>query len=125
MSSPSVFNFYSPDHSPTGLLEERGLVSPELQIATTSALLGTHDRLKTTASVGYWVRKIEFDEELMLVGEPEELLNRLDLLLAAGMLSSSTRAAALDRINGESHVVNKVSVAVQTIVTSPDFSVLK
>ncbi|MFT6180875.1 MAG: hypothetical protein ACJA1W_003229 [Akkermansiaceae bacterium] len=101
------------------------MVSPELQIATTSALLGTHDRLKTTASVGYWVRKIEFDEELMLVGEPEELLNRLDLLLAAGMLSSSTRAAALDRINGESHVVNKVSVAVQTIVTSPDFSVLK
>lgn len=125
MSSPTVFNFYSSDHSPGGGLGDLGLVSPELQIATTSALLGTHDRLKTSASVGHWVRGIEYDEELMMVDEPEELLNRLDLLLAAGMLSSPTRAAVLGRINGEANVVNKVAVAVQTIVTSPDFSVLK
>ena len=125
MSSPTVFNFYSPDHMPAGPLHDLGLVSPELQIATTSALLGTHDRLKTTAAAGHWVRGIDYDEELALLDEPEELLDRLDLLLAAGTLSGSTREAVLGRINGETADLNKVAVAVQTIVTSPDFSVLK
>jgi len=125
MSAPSVFNFYSPDHSPAGLLADLGLVAPELEIATTSALLGTHDLLKVTAARGHWVRGIEYDEELALLDDPEELLDRLDLLLGAGMLSDVTRAAALERINGESTDGNKVRVATQTIVTSPDFSVLR
>ena len=125
MSSPSVFNFYSPDHSPSGLLAEQAMVAPELEIATTSALLGTHNLLRMTASSGHGVRGVEYDEELALVNEPEELLDRLDLLLAAGMLSESTRAAALDRINGEVADSNKVRVATQMIVISPDFSVLK
>lgn len=36
LSSPSVFNWFLPDHSPSGLVSNNGLVSPELQIITES-----------------------------------------------------------------------------------------
>ena len=32
--SPSVFNFFTPDYAPQGEIAERGLVAPEMQIAT-------------------------------------------------------------------------------------------
>ncbi|HVJ45934.1 MAG TPA: DUF1800 family protein, partial [Luteolibacter sp.] len=35
-SAPSVFNWFLPDHSPTGIVSANGLVSPELQIITES-----------------------------------------------------------------------------------------
>ena len=125
MSSPSVFNFYLPDHSPSGLLNELGLVAPELQIATSSTLLSTHDLLKTTAMSGHWVRGIDYSDELAMLGDTEALVGHLDTLLTYGTLSESTKAAVIDRINGESANSNKVAVAVQTIVTSPEFSILK
>lgn len=39
MASPSVFNFFSPDHQPPGVLAENGLVAPEMEITTTSTVL--------------------------------------------------------------------------------------
>lgn len=36
LSAPSVFNWFLPDHSPSGLVSANGLVSPELQIITES-----------------------------------------------------------------------------------------
>ncbi len=40
MSSPSVFNFFSPDHLPNGTLANNGLVAPEFQLATSTTLIG-------------------------------------------------------------------------------------
>lgn len=125
MSSPTVFNFYLPDYSPVGPLQEEGLVAPELQIATASSLLATHDRLKSTASVGHWVRGVDYAEELSMLGDPEGLIDHLDTLLTYGQLSSTTREAARGRILREITDINKVSVAVQMIVTSPEFSILR
>lgn len=39
-ASPSVFNFFSPDHQPNGEIAEAGLVAPEFQISTDSTLIG-------------------------------------------------------------------------------------
>jgi len=125
MSAPSVFNFYLPDHSPTGFFSERGLVAPEFQIATSSTILSAHDLLKTTATTGHWVRGIDFSDELGMLGDVEALVSHLDTLLTFGTMSDATKAAVIDRINGESAQINKVAIAAQTIVTSPDFSVLK
>lgn len=125
MSSPTVFNFYMPDYSPIGLLKDRGLTSPEFQIATASSLILTHDRLKTTASSGHWSRGIDYTEELAMLDDVEGLIDHLDTLLTYGTLSPATRAAVRDRIVNESSNANKVAVAVQIIVTSPEYTVLK
>jgi uncharacterized protein (DUF1800 family) len=39
-ASPSVFNFFLPDHQPNGEIAEAGLVAPEFQISTDSTLIG-------------------------------------------------------------------------------------
>lgn len=39
VSSPSVFNFYRPDHAPSTLFKENGRVAPELEIATEDLLV--------------------------------------------------------------------------------------
>ncbi|MDB4544884.1 DUF1800 family protein [Akkermansiaceae bacterium] len=125
MSSPSVFNFYLPDYSPQGELSDMGVVAPELQIATTSALLSTHDLLKQTASTGHWVRGVDHADELALVGDGEALVDHLDLLLTYGTMGEATRAVVLERIAGESNEGTRVQVAIQMVVISPEFSVLK
>ena len=40
LSSPSVFNFFLPDHMPQGAIADAGLASPELEIANTATLIG-------------------------------------------------------------------------------------
>lgn len=124
MSSPTVFNFYLPGYSPIGQLHDLGLVAPEFQIATASSLLETHDRLKYTAVRGHSVRAVEYVEELAMLDDVEGLIDHLDVLLTYGSMSPATRAAVKERIMNEP-VDAKVVIAVQTIVTSPDFSVLK
>lgn len=41
LSSPSVFNFFLPDHQPIGPITDRGLVAPEFQITTSSSIVNT------------------------------------------------------------------------------------
>jgi hypothetical protein len=41
LSAPSVFNWFLPDHSPSGLVSANGLVSPELQIITESTAVSS------------------------------------------------------------------------------------
>jgi len=125
MSSPTVFNFYLPDYSPIGPLNDLNLVSPELQIATSSNLLATHDRLKGTAFIGHFNRGIDYTEELGMLGDADSLIDHLDVLLTFGTLSEITRAAVRDRLLDEIGGPVKVGVAVQIIATSPEFSVLK
>jgi uncharacterized protein (DUF1800 family) len=43
LSSPSVFNFYSPDYQVNGELSELGMVTPEMQILTANYLVRNHN----------------------------------------------------------------------------------
>ena len=125
MLAPSVFNFYLPDNRPTGVLADFGLVAPEFQIATTNALLASHNLLRTIASSGHVLQGVDYTEELALVSDPEALVDHLDRLLTYGTMSEETRSVVLDRIALETTELNKVIQAVQMVVISPEFSVLK
>ncbi|MBX3740171.1 MAG: DUF1800 family protein [Akkermansiaceae bacterium] len=52
-SAPSVFNWFLPDHAPSGLISNNGLVSPELQIITESTAVSAtnflHNGIYTNA----------------------------------------------------------------------------
>jgi hypothetical protein len=60
-----------------------------------------------------------------MLQSPDTLIDHLDNLLTYGQMSVVTREAVKERILGEAVEVEKVKVAVQTIVTSPEFSVLR
>ena len=68
---------------------------------------------------------VDYTEELALVSDPEALVDHLDRLLTYGTMSEETRSVVLDRIALETTELNKVIQAVQMVVISPEFSVLK
>ena len=51
-ASPSVFNFFSPDHQPNGEIADAGLVAPEFQISTDSTLIGMANLAFATTVLG-------------------------------------------------------------------------
>jgi cullin-associated NEDD8-dissociated protein 1 len=62
--SPSVFNFYKPDHEPSGPIAEAGLVSPEAELLTAPLMVGflnaAHSLIKsglTSCDEGFGVEK--------------------------------------------------------------------
>ncbi len=123
--SPSVFNFYSPDHRPLGELRNRNLVAPELEIATTSRLLLTDNRLRSAIDAGFHSLALDLTEAVAMAGDTAVLLDHLDGLLTWGRLSPSTRATVQAAVNAQTTPIEKVRTALHLIIDSPDCAVLK
>lgn len=125
MLSPTVFNYYLPDHMPSGELREAGLTSPELQIATASNLIGTDNYLRDLITFGVNGVRLNLADGIEVADDSEALLGLLDELLTGENLSETTRAASESAISQESSALGKVRTAVHLIVNSPDFIILK
>ena len=52
LSSPTVFNFFLPDHSPTGPIADAGLYAPEFQIVTTVTAITSANALRRPGRSG-------------------------------------------------------------------------
>lgn len=123
--APSVFNFYSPDHQPAGELRQRGLAAPELEIATASRLLLTDNLIHRAVFNNLHTLQLDLAEALALADDTEALIDHLDLLLAWGALSDSTRATVKAAVNAQFSNLNKVRTAIHLIAESPDSIVLR
>jgi uncharacterized protein (DUF1800 family) len=131
--APSVFNFYLPDHLPAGELRDRGLFSPELEIATADRLINTDNFLQriidrgmdpfTTAAAD--ILHCDFTVPLGLSSNAAALVDYLDSLLTWGSMSPYTRQIVINAVQAQNSAELKVETAVHLIVESPDFVVLK
>ena len=63
LSAPSVFNFFSPDFSPTGELASQGLVAPELTLITESQIYAMFNGYDKFINSGYNSRRLPFPLE--------------------------------------------------------------
>jgi len=136
LASPSVFNFFQPEHQPLGPIADAGLVAPEFQLTTATT---------TVATTNFWGDAIPWDEpfffeddgatvswdlsdEIAIANNTEALVDRLDLILTRGNLSPGARSIITDAINGarpETNHEERVRFAVYLFVNSPDFAVLR
>ncbi|MBO1256050.1 DUF1800 domain-containing protein [Alteromonas sp. 5E99-2] len=99
LAAPSVFNFFSPDFTPQGIISDQGLVAPEFQIATDTFLARTSNFLSFSIFAGHNQIENQTDDrilidlstELALADDPEELISHLDILLMAGQMSDEMR----------------------------------
>lgn len=131
--SPSVFNFYLPDHKPAGELRDRGLSAPELEIASTDRLIHTDNFLQRVIYRGMDpftmaasdILHCDFSHAQSISSDAAVLVDHLDELLTWGSLSSSTRQAVITAVEAQSTAKLKVETAVHLIIESPDFVVLK
>ena len=152
MNSPSVFNFFLPTHSPSGLLAQLGLAGPEFQIinAATAVSGANYFWSHVLSDLQYWgagnanyAVRLNLNPELAMVTsgninadvpsgalDPDPLIRHLDLVLTGGTLSPQQfqiiREAML-RIGTGSWQWHRerLRMAMYLITTSADFNVLR
>lgn len=139
LAAPSVFNFYLPDHQPVGDFTSEDLFSPEMQIHNSSTGIGYFNQAHkwTEWRTLFWdwhesTPNVEVDLSTLfpLAGDPESLLNHLDVIFTHGRLSEETRQtirAALDKVNQswDGWQFWRAQLALYLILISPDYVVLK
>ena len=67
---------------------------------------------------------MDYGDELALIDNPTSLVNRLDILLGAGLLSQRTKniiITAISQLDDE----DRLPMATYLIMMSPDYAVLK
>jgi len=127
MLSPSVFNFYRPDHRPNGVLAEEDMVAPVFQITDSFTSIATPVKLWQIIDRGFWEygsyqSPLDWSREASLAHDPDLLLDHLNLYLCSGQLTSSTRAIirdAVERIPAADRFT-RARLALQLVIASPD-----
>ena len=136
LGAPSVFNFYSPDYQPPGVIATAGLVGPEFQILNAVFGIGLPNTFYTliTSTNGTGSFRLSLAEQEAIAGNTAALMDNLNLLLTHGMMSNDTRAAILTAVNGLTTAMvpsgsnlnrERAKLAVYLTLLSPDYAVLK
>jgi len=105
MRSPSVFNFYRPGYVPPNTpIAAAGLVAPEMQIVLETSVVGYSNFMRSAVPNGLGSgspRDIQPDytAERALADNADALIDRVDLLLTAGMMSADTRNLIRNAVN--------------------------
>jgi uncharacterized protein (DUF1800 family) len=144
LRAPSVFNWFTPTYVPTGDMLNKGMVAPEFSITHETTVTGYANFMVWQAErqTNWWRDNrqaaygpvtdylgADYSAEMALATNPVGLVDRLNLLLAAGRMSGTTKQAIIDAISTISATqnsgFNRVSSAVALTLVSPDFIVQK
>lgn len=132
MRSPSVFNFFRPGYVPPGTtIAAQGLTAPEFQIATESSVAGYVNFVQSfVAGSRTGTVSVDYGSLLALVDDSAALLDEINLVLAAGQLSSTTLASlktALESIAVTTTTgrYNRIHAALTLVMAAPEYIVQK
>ncbi len=137
LRSPSVFNFFRPGYVPPNTaLASTGQSAPEFQITNETTVASYINFMEGAISDGIdgdkntKIRVENYTREMALVDDPKALVNRLNLLLAGGQLSSATLATisgAIATIGSKSNYGRKTRVwgAILLVMTCPEYLIQK
>jgi len=131
-----VFNFYLPDHQPVGAFRDAGLVAPEFEIFTfqfANSIPNTvrdilrnrsGNNVRNLQNRSRNVAGINISQIRGLLGNPQECLDRLDILFCAGTLDSDAKDILMDQVvRGRGSANDRVEALLSSIIGSPDFAV--
>ena len=127
LRAPSVFNFFRPGYVPPNSgLGTAGITAPEFQITTESSVAGYVNFMQTSISNGVSGLRGNYSALLPLVPDSAALLAELNVLLAAGQLSTATLATlktALDSINTSTTAGqnNRLYAALTLVMAAPEY----
>ncbi len=139
MRSPSVFNFYRPGFTPpNSAAADAGLVSPELQLANEVSVAGYLNYMRSTwlnAGTGRDIQ-LDFSAEQAIADNATALVDRLNLLLMSGQMSTAHRDQVIAAVNSRSIPTtnqtnidsakrDRVYIGILLTMASPDYLVQK
>ena len=135
LRSPSVFNFFRPGYVPPyvvpGTRLTAGSVAPEFQLVNETSVGGYVNYLQNIIQNGINADiKASYVAELALASNATALLDRLNLLLCAGQLSTASRNLILPALSGmpsstDADKHNRVYAGVLMVMASADYLVQK
>ena len=132
LSSPTVFNFFVPDHQPRGPIGDADLFAPEFQILTAVTAISSANDMQSQIERAMngdeqAVNEVRLDlsDEIALAANAPGLVDRLDLLLMYGNMSARTRQIVLSAIEQLDDPVERAHMALYLVAISPEYSVLK
>ncbi|MYN15977.1 DUF1800 family protein [Rugamonas sp. FT107W] len=141
LRSPSVFNFYRPNYTPpNSTLATAGKVAPEMQITNGPSTVGYLNFMQDAIPLGVgkdFDVKPDYTTELGLILQPDQLVDRVNLLLLNGTMSSTLRNAIISAVNSIEQPVptmwnawnvdmgkkNRVYLAIYLAMASPEYLV--
>jgi uncharacterized protein (DUF1800 family) len=127
--SASVFNFFRPGYVPPNTaIANAQMVAPEFQITNESSVAGYLNYMMTAIGGGHNDIVPDYTAELALAPNASALVDRLNLLLCAGQLSTANRTLMVDAIaampaSKTSELTNRVQAAVLLMMACPDYLV--
>lgn len=140
MRSPSVFNFYRPGYVPpnSGIANAQ-LVSPEMQITAETSVVGYLNFMRDAIPNGMGSsRDVKADYSVFtpLATTPDQLVDRVNLLLMANQMSSSLRSQIIAAVNSitiptstpaaiDTAKLNRVYMSIYLTMASPEYLVQK
>ncbi|MFL6291259.1 MAG: DUF1800 family protein [Thermoanaerobaculia bacterium] len=126
--APTVFNFFDPAYAQPGPIAAGGLVSPELQIINETSVFGSTNFLHPVIFEGYTdddaQLTLDYSYFTSVAGNSTALLDRVNLIFYAGLLSAETRtifAEALADPDFPANPQNRVSELLWLVSLSPEF----
>jgi len=145
-TSPSVFNFFQNDYQPIGPIEAGDYVAPEFQITNTQTMTGyinalydwiineniadEFDLFSGESNDGYAdeVSTIDISDEQMYADDAHlhQMIDRLNLILAHGLLSPMTEETIINTIkefeaNDADDLELRTKLAIYLVLTSPEY----
>ena len=134
LSAPSVFNFFSPEFEPPGLIANAGLVGPEFQILNAVFAVTMPNAVNTLIQTGASSFRVNISEQETLAATPAALVDNLNLMLTHGTMSSQTRASIIAAVQGVTQAMvpsgsnlnqTRARLGIYLTAISPDFAILK
>ncbi len=132
LRSSSVFNFFRPGYVPPNTsIAAAGLVAPEFQITGESSVAGYLNYMRTVITTGAGANadvRSSYADEIALAGDPQRLVERVDLLLTGSRLAATTRTAIRDAVaaipaESANAAANRARLAVFLVMAAPEFIV--
>jgi uncharacterized protein (DUF1800 family) len=137
LRSPSVFNWFAPGYVPPGTsIEQANLVAPEMEMTDVSTVVGYLNYMQSAiggnATTGPDVFS-NYSTEIALATTPDQLVDRMNLLLMAGEMDATLRGQILSAVNsiaipsGDQDAINaallaRVETAIYLTMASPAYS---
>jgi hypothetical protein len=131
LSSPSVFNFFLPNHTPAGEIANENLVAPEFQITTTTTIVGVTNLVDFAVNGDFVMDAqppfgkvtLDLSDYEALAGNVDALLDQLDTVFTYGELSTGSRAAIREILLDIPDLPFRARTAIYLILISPDWAV--
>lgn len=133
LRAPSVFSFFRPGYIPPNTsIAAAGLVAPEFQITGETSVAGYLNYMRKVIAKGAGANadvRSAYADEVALAGDPQQLVDRVALLLTGSQLDASTRMAIRDAVaaiptTSASAAANRARLAVFLVMAAPEFNVM-